>query len=160
MPRSTYIGSIVNGKLHISGPRRKQMAADISKLKEGRLVEVEIRPLPRRSGQQNAYYHGVVVAMVMEALQALGHEVNAELTHEFLKGRFNAKMLCNADGELIGEIGETTTKMNKVEFGEYLDKIKSWAAQYLSLNIPDPEQQTEFNFLTIHDKDCIIIDKS
>ena len=119
------------------------MAFDISKMKEGRLVEVELRPLPRRSDQQNRYYWGVVVALITEQLQELGHEVNAELTHEFLKSKFNAKPLCNAEGELIGEIGETTTKLNKSDFIEYLDKIKRWAATFLMLNIPDPESQVK-----------------
>src|SRR6478736_3155140 len=143
MPRRTYIGEIRGGKLHLSGPRRQQMAFDISKMKEGRLVEVELRPLPRRSDQQNRYYWGVVVALITEQLQELGHEVNAELTHEFLKSKFNAKPLCNAEGELIGEIGETTTKLNKSDFIEYLDKIKRWAATFLMLNIPDPESQVK-----------------
>jgi hypothetical protein len=44
---------------------------------------------------------------------------------------------------MIGEIGESTALMNKSQFMEYLDKIKIWAATYLSLNIPDPEEQTK-----------------
>lgn len=144
--RSTYIGEVRNGKLHLSIPRRQQMMADIAKMKDGRLVEVELRPLPRRSDRQNRYYWGVVVALVMEALQQLGHEVNTELTHEFLKGKFNAKPLWNGEGEVIGEIGETTTKMNRAEFGEYLEKIKRWSATFLSLYIPEPGEQMELTF--------------
>lgn len=147
MPRTSYIGQIVDGRLKLSAPRRKQMDTDIAKMKEGRLVEVEIRPLPRRSDQQNRYYWSVVVAEIMSALQQLGHEVNLELTHEFLKSKFNARPLCNADGELIGEIAETTTRMNKLEFMGYMERVKIWAAEYLGLNIPDPNTQREIDFM-------------
>lgn len=148
MPRLSYIGQIQNGKLILNSPRRQKMTADIAGMRDGRMVEIELRPLPRRSNPQNAYYWGVVIALIMEELQKLGHEVNADQTHEVLKSKFNSKPLCNADGELIGEIGETTTLMNKTEFGEYLDKIKRWAATYLNLNIPDPESQTQLDFKT------------
>jgi len=146
MPRNTYIGQIKDGKLYISGPRRAQMLSDMSKLKEGKLVELEIRVLPHRSNPQNAYYWGVVVAMVKEALQDLGHDVDATLTHELLKSKFNGKTLCNNDGEVIGEIGDTTTKMTKSEFMDYLANIQKWAATYLSLTIPDPETQSTITF--------------
>lgn len=147
--RKFYIGQIRSGKLHLSGPRRAQMQADIAKMKEGRYVELELRPLPRRSNPQNAYYWGVVVAEVCHALQDLGHEVDANLTHEFLKQKFNAVPLCNKDGELIGEIGDTTTRMSKSEFSEYIEKIKRFAAQYLNTVIPEAGQQKEIGFDTI-----------
>jgi hypothetical protein len=36
--------------------------------------------------------------------------------------------------------------MNKEDFGEYLEKIKAWAATYLSLVMPDPEEQVKIDF--------------
>lgn len=158
MPRTSYIGQIKDGKLYLTEPKRKQMAADISRLREGRYVELEVRPLPRRSLPQNAFYWGVVISEIMHALQDLGHEVNAELTHEFLKGKFNAKPLCNKDGELIGEVGESTTLMNVVQFGEYISKIQQWAATYLSLDIPNPGQQTELMLIT-PSEGCVIVER-
>lgn len=146
MSRLAYIGIIKDGKLYISSPRRAQMDLDTAKIKDGRLVEIELRPLPRRSDNQNKYYWSVVVAMVQEALQDLGHEVNSDQTHDFLKSKFNAKPVCNADGELIGEIGETTTRLNKSGFMDYLANIQRWAAEWLSITIPDPESQTSIQF--------------
>jgi hypothetical protein len=35
---------------------------------------------------------------------------------------------------------KTTTTLNKKEFNDYLEKIKQWAAQFLGLAIPDPDQ--------------------
>lgn len=146
MQRRAYIGQIRDGKLYLSGPKRQQMAADIARMKEGRLVEIEVKPVNRRSHPQNAYYWGVVVAMVQEALQNLGHEINAELTHELLKSKFNPITLCNADGEVIGEIGGTTSTLGKEDFSIYLERIKIFAATYLGITIPDPHSQTEIDF--------------
>ncbi len=35
-------------------------------------------------------------------------------------------------------IGGSTTRMNKLEFGEYCEAIRQWAAMELGINIPDP----------------------
>ena len=52
-------------------------------------VTVEVKLKKRfRSDVQNAYYWGVVVAMVSQRLRELGHDRDRDLTHEFLKGRF------------------------------------------------------------------------
>ena len=36
-------------------------------------------------------------------------------------------------------VGGSTTKLNKIEFGEYLRAIQQWAAEDLDVYIPDPE---------------------
>jgi hypothetical protein len=35
-------------------------------------------------------------------------------------------------------IGKSTTKLNKVEFGEFCESVRRWAAESLSIDIPDP----------------------
>lgn len=145
MSKLSYIGNIKDGKLIFTGPTRTKMLAEI-KAYEGRRVEVVVSKLPKRSSAQNAYYFGVVVDMVRDALKGLGHTVDATDTHNFLKDKFNGKDIANADGELIGRIGESTTKMNKVDFMGYLAAIQIWAATYLNIVIPDPESQTTLQF--------------
>jgi hypothetical protein len=60
-----------------------------------------------------------------------------------LKAKFLPKHLSvpNQNGEIVGEfvIGGSTTKLNKLEFGEYCDSIVRWAAEDLGLVIPDPD---------------------
>lgn len=140
-----YIGQVKSGKLHISPPRRAQMVHDVSKIKEGKFIEMELRPLPRRSNPQNAYYWGVIVNDVREAMQNLGHEVTADEVHEFLKLKFNAKQIANSDGELIGEIGSSTAQLNTSGFMDYLAAIQRWAAQYLGIVILDPNEQSSLD---------------
>lgn len=139
----SYMAQVRDGKLHIPALRRQQMAVDVAKLKEGRYVEIELRPMPRRSDRQSGYYWSVVVPEITDALKALGHETDHDTTHELLKSKFNSRPICNADGEVIGELPQTTTRLNITEFSEYIERIVRWAAQFLGLVIPPPNSQTE-----------------
>lgn len=141
----TYSGRVVGGKLVLDDYTKAKLAAEVKEL-EGKCVELVIKKLPRRSNAQNAYYWGVVVAMVKEGLRVMGHKVSDEDTHAFLKDRFNGKDVASIDGEYIGKIGGSTKLMNKAEFMEYLAAIQQFAAQYLGVVIPDPNEQMKIHF--------------
>ena len=125
--------------------RSQQMRADISRMTENKLVEVEIRLLPRRSDSQLRYYWAVVVALVNDALRELGHDITTEDTHAFLKDKFNPKQVVNAEGELIGQIGGSTGDMTTSDMAVYIEEIQRWASQSLGIYIPDPNEQTTLN---------------
>ena len=63
--------------------------------------------------------------------------------HEVLKAKFIPKRLAIADGngeirdELV--IGGSSAKLNKLEFGEFCESARRWAAEDLGVVIPDPE---------------------
>jgi len=63
--------------------------------------------------------------------------------HELAKQMFIPKRLAVADGngEIRGEyvIGGTTTTLNTIEFGEFVESFRRWAAQDLDVVIPDPD---------------------
>lgn len=99
-----------------------------------------VRRRAKRSGQQNRYYFGVVVHCIRIALLDLGHDMTKYEVHEFLKGKFNTVQLVNGDG-IIEEFPGSTKELNKVQFGEYLEKIFQWAAEYLSITIPSPDEK-------------------
>lgn len=141
----TYSGRVESGKLILDDYTKAKLAAEIKGL-DGKSVELVIKKLPRRSNQQNAYYWGVVVATVKEGLNKMGHRVSNEDTHTFLKDRFNGTDIASIDGEHIGKIGGSTKLMNKAEFMEYLAKIQQFAAQYLGVVIPDPNEQMTIHF--------------
>jgi len=91
-----------------------------------------------RSLNQNAWYWGCIVEAISEHTGYTPDEV-----HDLLKQKFIPKKLAIQDGngeikdELV--IGGTTTKLNKVQFGEYCEAIRRWAAMDLDIVIPDPE---------------------
>jgi len=114
--------------------------------------EVLYRKLPRRSGPQNRYYWGVVIPLVMDGMNELGNTFDKDSTHYFLKKRFNPKEVIGVGGEVLDTIPGTTTELNTEEFSEeYIAKIKQFAAEYLSIYVPDPGQQTSF-FLATYDE--------
>jgi hypothetical protein len=86
---------------------------------EGKRIELIVRErTEQRSEQANAYYHGIVVKMISDAT---GHD--PQETHQRLKDHF--------------KVG-TTTKMKTAEFQEYIENCRRFAAEFLNLNIPDP----------------------
>ena len=97
---------------------------------EGQRVEVIIRkPKTSRSTLQNSYYWSVVVELLANEL---GYDKD-EL-HEILKYKF---LQSNAMGM---PYIKSTTKLSTGEFEEYLSKIKRWAAEFLHIVIPDPNE--------------------
>ena len=120
-------GTVKKGKFI---PRdRTALLLDFAK-REGRQIEVVVRPEKKqRSGQQNKYYHGVVVALIAEKMGEY-----PEATHESLKVHF----LTDNSGVLPKV--KSTTDLTTVEFEEYLSKVRQFGAEFLDIYIPDPNE--------------------
>ena len=92
-----------------------------------------------RSEQQNRFYWGVIVDAISSHTGYTPEE-----THECLKQLFLPKKLAMLDGngdvhnELV--IGGSTTKLSKVEFGEYCTQVREWAFDHLGIYIPLPSE--------------------
>lgn len=136
MPEIVTTGFVKGGKLEMRN--RKAVTEQLRRMKDGEvLITIEPRKAAR-SSQQNRAYWGLVVEAISDHTGYSPEDV-----HEILKAKFLPKRLAVADGngEIVGEyvIGGTTTKLNKLEFGEYMDAIKRWAAEELDIVIPDPD---------------------
>jgi hypothetical protein len=130
-------GSVKQGRLEIR--RRQELRATIARWRDG---DVLITITPRRAARsvdQNAWYWGVIVEHLSEHT---GH--TPDELHELLKAMFLPKRLAVQDqnGEIQGEyvIGGSTTKLNKLEFGDYCERIRQWASDTLGVVIPDPDR--------------------
>jgi hypothetical protein len=104
--------------------------------------EMEVKGRNKRSLQQNAYYWGVVVSMVHEGMRDMGNDVSIQETHEFLKSRFNTKEVVNTTVGEVMAFPVSTTELNKEEFGQYIERVQQFAAEYLNIAIPNPGEQT------------------
>lgn len=125
------------GKLFIRN--RRAFDQQIAQLKEGWQLEVSVKRLrATRSLQQNAYWWGVCVQLVSEHTGYTPEEI-----HDIAKQMFIPKRLAVQDGngEIKGEfvVGGSTREMNKLEFGEFIERFRQWAAETLDVVIPDPE---------------------
>lgn len=107
-------------------------------------VTIEVKVKKRvRSDVQNAYYWGVVIAMIVERLRELGHDVDRDLAHEFLKGRFLYSELTDPNSGEVMKIPRKTSELATNEFMEYIEHVKQFAAETLDIYIPDPNEQVQ-----------------
>lgn len=138
MEKVVVVSKVYQGKL--SGYASETLRQFVQTL-EGKDVEVTVkRKRAKRSDNQNRYYWGVVIPIIHNSFRDLGHRLNAEEVHFFLKQKFNYQSLVNVNGELVGEIPKSTADLNKLEFMEYVDKISQWANEILEVIIPEPSK--------------------
>lgn len=130
---------------HIESGRivnRDEIGKLFTSLQDGTyMVRLQLRK--RRSLPQNAYYWGVVCEMVKDGLRDAGFNAirTADDAHEVTKSLFLKKEVVNEDtGELLAVIGRSTTTLSTLEFSEYIDQIIQWAAEYLCISIPYPNE--------------------
>ena len=143
-----YFGSVnEHGQLHI---RNRKMFDEELKQFAGKEVEIVVVKKKRtRSIQINRYYWGVVIALVRDAFIDLGHEVESQEVHEYLKGRFNFKELVNEEtGEVVLDenglpihIPLSTANISNTDFMVYMERIKKFSSETLSIYIPEPGEQ-------------------
>jgi hypothetical protein len=111
---------------------------------EGKEVEIVLKKArSKRSDLQNRYYWGCVVEIVRQALKELGHRLDKDEVHYFLREKFNYKELVNeSTGESL-KLPSSTTTLTKTEFAEYIERIAQWSAEFLNVAIPEPNEQLE-----------------
>lgn len=139
MTKTEHYGYVQDGKLHIINKDRMQ--DDLRQFKPCDVV-ITIKKRGKRSLLQNAYYFGCVVKEIQLRFRELGHDVETDDVHEFLKQKFHSEKIVIDQAEVI-EVPKSTTEMNKTEFSEYVERIKEWASSVLEIYIPDAGQQTE-----------------
>jgi hypothetical protein len=118
----------------------RERLTDWCKENTGKRVMLKVeRKSAKRSLKQNAYYHSAVVEVVREGLLNLGYRLSHDETHYFLKERFNPIEIPGNGGIQLTVPG-STTGLNKVQFGEYIERIAQFAAEYLGVEIKAPTQ--------------------
>lgn len=131
--------------LHInhSGIQNKSTVRNaFAALTEGKYL-VRVEAFKKRSLPQNAYYWGIVVPMVKQGLKDIGYnEVKTnEDAHEIMKHIFLKKPVKN---EINGDeivIAGSTADLKTVAFNAFLEEVWQWAAEYLNIQIPAPNEQ-------------------
>jgi hypothetical protein len=126
------LGKVEKGKFIAEDPRAFRSAFFGH---EGKRVRVTVeRFRNRRSTEQNRYYHGIVVPAIGKAIG----EQDMESVHEMLKAEFNYEILVIGNKEM--KVPRSTAKLETVAFSEYMEKVRMWAAKFLELYIPDPNE--------------------
>lgn len=142
--KKVFSGFISNGKLRLHDS--KGFNDSVLACKDMDVTLTISKKKVKRTLSANAYYRGVVVVLITEALNDLGHDVNTEEVHEFLKNKFNTKEIISPETGEVETFAMSTSKLTSSEFSEYLQKIIIWAAEFLCIVIPEPNAQTVLEF--------------
>lgn len=111
-----------------------KVGSKLAKLKAGdyRLVLIDAKQV--RSVPANAYYWGVILKYLCEAMG----EPNRQKVHNYLKMKFNADCIM-VKGEVVLVPG-STQGMGKKEFGAYMEEIIIWMLTEFNIKVPAPNE--------------------
>lgn len=144
MTKVEQYGYVQDGELKILN--RKQFNSEIKGFPNCD-VQIIVKKKGKRSNPQNRYYWGIVIDAIRREFLRRGDKYTPEEIHEGLKAKFNPKSTGDQEtGEAIFITGDTTTEMNKEEFGSYLDRIIEWANKSLEIVIPEAGTQTAIEY--------------
>jgi hypothetical protein len=92
----------------------------------------------QRTLSQNSYLWGVVYPRVAQGLfDCSGETLDATDAHEFCKSKFLWRPIMDRkNGTAKGRIIRSTVSLDTAEFAEYLDKIITFSAEFLGVEIP------------------------
>lgn len=110
---------------------------------EGKRVIVSLREHKRkRSNNQNRYYWGVVIPLVLEMFTDAGNDTTAEEVHEFLKeyvgGSTFVRLLVTPDLKRRSVVRSSTT-LTTDEWESFMEMVRAWAAT-MGCQIPLPNE--------------------
>ena len=132
-PVPIFEGDVLDNKLKLQDHAKEAMARWVSTFKNGTHLDIIIRKhKSKRSLEQNSYYWSVCIGILSDAF---GYE--ADEMHMVLRGKF---LRIHDDKHPDFVIAKSTTKLDTVEFVEYIEKIQRWAATEHQIFIPDPEK--------------------
>jgi hypothetical protein len=108
-----------------------KMTAVCRSLGEGTEAEMILRkPKKQRSTPQNAYYWGVIIKMIADHTGEEPDRIHGALVCMFLK-------VYDWMGK---ERIRSTTELSTIEFEQYAEKCRQWAAIALDMYIPLPNE--------------------
>lgn len=140
---SEYFIHIKEGKVL----NRQVLKKAFEDLEDSRYL-VKIDKANKRSLPQNAYYWSVIIPLVKAGLKDIGYnEIKTESdAHEVLKYLFLKKQIPNENTGEVVEILGSTTKLTTTEFNLFIEQIIIWAAEYLNIQIPLPNEQLQMKY--------------
>lgn len=117
---------------------------------EGKEICLTIeRKRKTRSNPQNAFYWSTVIPIIQQGLKDVTGEVrDANSIHYQI-----LLPLCAPTRDIINEetgqvISEkiTSSELTTTEFSEYIMEIQKWSAEFLGVEVPDPNSEMKLEF--------------
>lgn len=122
----------------LEGLPKTKLRRELKRMFSGRSVEIIIREKKKhRSAQQNRYYW-LIVSMLSDHTGFTREEL-----HAILKKRFLSTEKVFEDTGAVYEYIRSTTELSTVEYEEYLESVRRFAAEDFDMVIPLPNEQIE-----------------
>ena len=138
--------SIVNG---LFKRNRNLVLNAIKSFNDKDVVITFSKPKKNRSNNQNRYYWGLVLPLSQNGLLDATGELRSydNIHYKILLPLFApTNEIVNKDtGECIVE-RLTSSEMTTTQFCEYIIEIQKWAAEFLGIDIPSPNEENLINF--------------
>lgn len=152
MTTLTYHANVTEGKMIFHDSTRRKMLREVGHSFDGHEIELTVKKKKRRrTNKQNAYYWSVVIPMLIDGfvdagnygLQS-GNEEHRMWMHSEMKTLHldNGMEVEDANGNLF-KMPPSTKELDTGEWSIYINAIQKWAAECLSIDIPDPNEQRE-----------------
>lgn len=128
--------------------RNRNLVAEAIQSFEGKTIILTIeRQTKKRSNNQNAYYHGVLIPILKNCIKNSWGEIwSSERCHDFCKMQFNFKEKINEEtGEII-RLPKSTTENTTTAQEEYHAEIRNFIKEWFSVDCPLPNQEITLNF--------------
>lgn len=112
----------------------------------GKRIKLTIeRAYNKRSLNQNDFFHMVIDDYVCPALIDVGWNEarDRKWAKEFVKEKVLMREVVNEKTGEVVSMPRATSGLTTVEFMELIHDLQQWAAEYLSIIIPDPNQQID-----------------
>jgi len=137
--------NVINGNLKRNREQIKQAIAEF----EGKEVIISIdKAKKNRSNNQNSYYWGVVIPIVQSGLKdATGEFRSSDSIHYgiLLPLFAPSNEIVNIDsGQVLSE-KISSSEMSTVQFMEYILEVQKWSAEFLGVDIPNPNEEILLN---------------
>lgn len=134
----TYFAKVNPSTGEWEGLPKKKLRHEVTRLFGGHSIEIIIhRKRKHRSVQQNRYYW-LVASMLSDHTGFTKDEI-----HAILKSKFLRTEKVNQDSGAVYDYVKSTTELSTMEYEEYLDSVRQFAAQEFDLQIPMPNEQIE-----------------
>lgn len=118
------------------------------KVHAGKRVKLTIeRAYNKRSVSQNDYFHMVIDSYVCQGLIDAGWNEarDRKWAKEFVKREVLMREVVNEKTGEVKWMPRPTSGLTTTEFMELIADLQQWAAEYLSIVIPDPNEQIKID---------------
>lgn len=120
---------------------------ELIELPKGRYRLIIEKYRKKKSNPQLGYYFACVLPLFLRGAIDMGWEITSiEECDIWLKSMFANKELINKNTGQIISIPALKRDMTTTEFMTFTNQVRDYAAEYLGINIPDPEINLNLEF--------------